>query len=106
MEDAVTLPLDDRQAAAAEVALIYADAREPGIRRRRARSGFYYLWADGPGSVSRRSLSASTRSSSRPPDRGSGSRRPRTAISRSPAMMCADASSTATTSAGRSAAMK
>ena len=26
---------------------VYADAREPGIRRRRAGSGFYYVWPDG-----------------------------------------------------------
>ena len=38
---------NERQAAAADVALIYADAREPGIRRRRAGSGFYYVWPDG-----------------------------------------------------------
>ena len=47
VENAVTLPPDERQAAAADVALIYADAREPGIRRRRAGSGFYYVWPDG-----------------------------------------------------------
>src|SRR4249919_3956376 len=47
MENAATLPPDERQTAAADVALIYADAREPGVRRRRAGSGFYYVWPDG-----------------------------------------------------------
>ena len=47
VENAVTLPPDERQAAAADVALVYADAGEPGIRRRRAGSGFYYLSPDG-----------------------------------------------------------
>jgi DNA topoisomerase-1 len=47
VKNAVTLPPNERQAAAADVALVYADAHEPGIRRRRAGSGFYYLWADG-----------------------------------------------------------
>ncbi len=37
----------DASQAAAEVALVYADAGEPGIRRRRAGRGFSYFWPDG-----------------------------------------------------------
>ena len=47
MGNEATLVSDQRQASAAEVALVYANDGEPGIRRRRAGKGFRYLWPDG-----------------------------------------------------------
>ena len=44
---AATLILDQREASAADVALVYANDGEPGIRRRRAGTGSYYIWPDG-----------------------------------------------------------
>ena len=42
---AATLILDQREASAADVALVYANDGEPGIRRRRAGTGFAYRLA-------------------------------------------------------------
>jgi DNA topoisomerase-1 len=39
--------VEEREASAADVALVYANDGEPGIRRRRAGKGFRYLWPDG-----------------------------------------------------------
>ena len=47
MENEATLVSDQREASAAEVALVYANDGEAGIRRRRAGKGFCYLWPDG-----------------------------------------------------------
>ena len=47
MGNEATLVSDQRQASAAEVALVYANDGEAGIRRRRAGKGFRYLWPDG-----------------------------------------------------------
>ncbi len=47
MENAVAHAADEREASAADVALVYANDGEAGIRRRRAGAGFYYLTPDG-----------------------------------------------------------
>jgi DNA topoisomerase-1 len=44
---AATFIQDRGEASAADVALVYANDGEPGIRRRRAGTGSYYVWPDG-----------------------------------------------------------